>query len=365
MNLETKIGTTTLSDYAEDLPLLCVKENKTPEGTGWSHSWKWAVAEGFPEEGEVESAWGIGLQCGILRKYVREDDEWAEADRENGFEAIDFDSDADLYFPLFIKKVEAEQPTLLKKIYCEKSPHGFHILYRVSRWVEIGGGQKLARRPAIPGKKTKHGELEKTVQVLIETRGANNYIIIAPTPGYEPLEGYQPDLLSLPEITAEERNFLLETARGFDQLPKKEPRQWDARVKESAEPMRIVNIFRWGRVGATLDMWKCVLEADGWRYVRTDGSRFYFQRPGKVGEPDAVSANLARVDGAWFFYNFSTAVDWLENDRAYSYVGYLKAKEGAEAGAVDYAELAKRLWEERWKSCGGTVKAIIAGLHIR
>jgi len=373
MNLETKIGNAVLEDYVADLPLVCVRPDKTPEGAGYAGSWRWGAAGCFPDEDQVEEAWGIGLQCGILRRVEDAcETTAAEEGKLHNFEAVDFDSDAEKYFPAFLEKVQAENPALLGKLYCEKSPHGFHIIYRVADFNDNKtGNQKLARRPAIPGAFTKKGEPERTPQVLVQTRGTGGFIVVAPTPGYEPLPGFCPDLTALAKITGEERGFLMETARSFDQLPQKEKNRWEGEnFRETVKPLRLLNVFRWARVGASADLWRRQLESDGWRFIRSDGLRHHFQRPGKCERgnwsenADAVSANLAKVEGVWLFYNFSTSVAYLDTDRAYSYLAYVKAREEAETGAVDMRELARRLWEERRAETRNTVQATLTRLGL-
>lgn len=103
--------------------------------------------------------------------------------------------------------------------YLERTPGGgVHWLLRCS---ELGGNTKLASRIKTPGER-KHEHDNR--QVLIETREAGGYTVIAPSHGTVHPTGRPYMLLAggfdtVPTVTPDERSALWRAARDLDELP--------------------------------------------------------------------------------------------------------------------------------------------------
>ena len=115
-------------------------------------------------------------------------------------ECMDFDNGGEL-FAAWMEKVDTG---LLAKLVIEQTPSGgYHVCYRCESPVE--GNLKLAR-----------GNRDGKLKTLIETRGEGGLFLCAPTEGYALQQG---DFASVPTITPDARQALLEAARSLDELP--------------------------------------------------------------------------------------------------------------------------------------------------
>ena len=115
-------------------------------------------------------------------------------------ECMDFDNGGEL-FAAWMEKVDTG---LLAKLVIEQTPSGgYHVCYRCESPVE--GNLKLAR-----------GMRDGKLKTLIETRGEGGLFLCAPTEGYALQQG---DFASVPTITPDARQALLEAARSLDELP--------------------------------------------------------------------------------------------------------------------------------------------------
>ncbi len=115
-------------------------------------------------------------------------------------ECMDFDNGGEL-FAAWMEKVDTG---LLAKLVIEQTPSGgYHVCYRCEEPVE--GNLKLAR-----------GIRDGKLKTLIETRGEGGLFLCAPTEGYAIQQG---DFASVPTISADARQALLEAARSLDELP--------------------------------------------------------------------------------------------------------------------------------------------------
>ena len=184
---------------------------------------------------------GIGIVCGAV---------------SGNLESVDFET-KDIYAQVVTLAQETGLQSLVERVengYLEESPAGIHWLWRCS---EIAGNTKLAR-----------GADEK---ILIETRGEGGYIIVAPSSGpvhptgssYNRVNG---SFSTIPRITIEEREALLELARSFDQ---------STRPEEATEA---------GRPGDDYNnkaSWSGILPQHGWTAVFTVGDVTHWRRPGK------------------------------------------------------------------------------------
>lgn len=124
-----------------------------------------------------EHACGIDVVCGAV---------------SSGLEVIDFDEPS--VFP-FWRSLISEQ-TYKKLLVQRTQSGGFHVAYQCKK---IGRNQKLAVQCG---------------KTAIETRSEGGYIIAAPTPGYETVQG---SWETLRVITVEEREYLIAAGRAFNE----------------------------------------------------------------------------------------------------------------------------------------------------
>jgi hypothetical protein len=114
------------------------------------------------------------------------------------------------------------------------------------------------------------------------------------------------------EISAEQRQLLLEVACSFNEVPEKVAHEKHLRPTNGTRPGDMLN------EQADLDWWQDLLSRHDWREVSRPGlaSRgvYYFQRPGKVGrEPSATYGKTGQC-----LYVFSSNAQPFEPDTAYT-----------------------------------------------
>ena len=216
-----------------------------------------------------------------------------------GLEFLDIDDPETV--PLFLEHANYHGLSeLLKQLPFERTPKGgAHIGYLCPNWA---GNQVLAQ-------KIINGQLE----TIIETRGSGGLCVVAPTPpgihpkfperGYELIQG---NWTNIPAITKDERDVLLEVARGLTES-----------VTIHYQPKPVCQDNRPGDVlNATADSlwWSDLLTKHGWKLILTKGGVEYWQRPGK--DDKEWSATLGKC-GQYFFV-FSSNAAPFEPNRAYT-----------------------------------------------
>ncbi len=208
-------------------------------------------------------------------------------------EAIDFDQRAEVY-ARWAEMVEEDAPGLVARLHHQRSQSGGrHAIYRCE--VVVPGNTKLARRPREGASPT----------VLVETRGEGGYILVAPSPGYEPLDGVA--LIDLPVITAEEREVLIRCARGFDEVADERQHGGD-QSRGDGDGLRPGDDFnRRGDVRALLQKY-------GWTPGRVVGGNEQWRRPGKT---TGKSASL-QTEAPGLLYVFSANAAPFQRDTAYT-----------------------------------------------
>jgi hypothetical protein len=117
------------------------------------------------------------------------------------------------------------------------------------------------------------------------------------------------------EISPEQRQTLLESARAFNEVPEKVARDGHGRVGEGERPGDLLN------AEATAEWWEALLSHHGWRDVSRPGWKaqglWYFQRPGKLGrQPSATYGKTGAC-----LYVFSSNAQPFDADTAYSPFG--------------------------------------------
>ena len=206
---------------------------------------------------------GIGIVCGEASGNV---------------ECLDFDNhsdDAKDTISAFMEEISDISSRYKLPIQSTISG-GYHLLYRCS---EIGGNQKLASRPIVRDGK-------KIPDAIIETRGQGGYFVAHPTGGYKVIRG---NILRIPEITPEERAFMIDVAKSFNEWHEPKRNEYE----DSDRPGDKFN-----RDSESLQEVKDELEKAGWAEIR-DGK---WRRPGKG---KGASATLG-YGGTNVFYVFSS-----------------------------------------------------------
>lgn len=238
---------------------------------------------------------GVGIVCGKV---------------SNNLEAIDFDA-VESYDEFVATARDLGWDDLVERIesgYLERSPGGVHWLYYCS---EIGGNDKLARRPKLPEEMRHPKDRFKT---LIETRAEGGYIIIAPTAGtvHETGRPYileRGSLKTIVTITPDERRDILALARSFNQIP-------DERTDRTEAPVSRQSRDAAGRPGDDFiarARWQDILTPHGWRELRTINGETFWRRPGK----DRGQSATTNYGGSDLLYVFSSSTEF-EIERGYN-----------------------------------------------
>ena len=153
---------------------------------------------------------------------------------------------------------------LLGRLILQQTPSGgYHLVFRCDFGVEVGN-LKLASRPATEAERGADPHVKQFV--MIETRGAGGYFLIAPSEGYQLIRG---DWAAIPEVTEEERDALISLARSFDETAPKEAQPAPTLAADGATPGDDYD--------ARADIPE-LLRAHGW----THASGKYWTRPGKT-----------------------------------------------------------------------------------
>jgi hypothetical protein len=287
----------------EGLQFIPVGEFKNPTVNNWHITTK---------KYDLSNTPNVGLVCGVP---------------SGNLEALDFDLKYDLtgtLFERYKKEVSKIDATLLNKMVVQKTKSGgYHFLYRCRT---IVGNSKLANRKATIEEKQitydttyaksinggmsesdakkeaqKYYENDK-VRVLIETRGIKGQVVVAPSKGYDFIFG---DLLSISEITPEQRDILFTIARSFNQVVEevKVPK------KEVIQKTKGLSVFDdYNQRGDVV----ALLENHGWKVVSQKGSKTHFLRPGQT---TSLTSGNFDSDKNWFSV-FTTSSEF-EPETAY------------------------------------------------
>lgn len=309
------------------LKFMPVRSNKMPIVKGWQSS---------TDQHDLSNCDGVGLVCGKL---------------SGGLEVIDCDVKYSIDGKLFDRykaAIHAADSKLLNKLTVQTTRGGgYHLIYRCS---VIQGNLKLANRHTTPDEKketydkayelelSKSTEDEKAkkvaqkssendkVRVLLETRGEGGYVMCAPSPGYDFIFG---DLVSISEITPEERETLFSVARQFNevieevQVPKKT-------VVEKTSGLSVFDDYN--QRGDVISL----LQQNGWKVVSNKGNKTHLLRP---GQSTAQTSGNFDHDKNWFsVFTTSTEFEPQHAYLPYAVYAYLECNK-------DFSLASKKLFE--------------------
>lgn len=208
-----------------------------------------------------------------LKQWLDHDGNYAllGGERSGGLEILDFDlkNTENKSFMSEYKDLVLEQlgPGFLKLLTIQKTPSGgFHFLYRCKNYE---GSRKLAK--VADGK-----------EAIIETRGEGGYALIAPSEGYEVIQG---SLDFIATISNEERDVLIGSALAMSEYePPVAPRRSTRKSASDEE-----SLFARYDQEATIDDVVSVLATAGWKEETSRGSKVLLTRPGKAS---GISADV-------------------------------------------------------------------------
>lgn len=215
------------------------------------------------------------------------------------FETIDFDMKAKA-FPEWQRIIVEKNPILFSKLIIEKSQSGgIHVSYRCEKDIVIQGSQKLA----LNKEKVWNEEKQKSEDVLIETRGEGGLILVAPSKGYELLQG---EYAKISTINKEEHDLLISVAKS---LTEKEIKANDKKQQTKKHDLNSDNPFDDYCLRSNFDDF---ITKHGWQYISSVDGNDYYRRPGKL-----QGGCSASFDGD-IFYIFSSNAHPFDIGRGYN-----------------------------------------------
>jgi hypothetical protein len=264
-----------------DISVIPVKEDKTPPI-------KWETFQSHPLEEEeaprlFDKAWGIAVISGGV---------------SCGLESIDFDAHGRDITEIYNKFMsDPGVNTIMKRHqpYVERTPNGgYHLIYTYEADSSgYAGSLKLSNW--------------EDGTTMIETRGSKGYTIVAPTPRYTPITG---GLDTLPRLLYDERSYLIEYARSFNQFTPKKSTYSEVPSDSHHHTTDPVSWFNWNKQ----DYAKELLSDAGWTLVSTDREYVEFWR--RPGKDDGHSATWGKRPG--HLYVFSSSAEPFQNECYYN-----------------------------------------------
>jgi hypothetical protein len=308
------------------LQFMPVKANKMPIVKGWQTS---------TEKHNLRNCEGVGLVCGKLSGQL---------------EVVDVDEKYSLDGKLFEKYkllIHSADSSLLNKLCVQKTKGGgFHLLYRCSK---IEGNQKLANRSTTDEEKKAtyqevyQAEITKStpdaeakikaekaaandkVRVLLETRGEGGYIMCSPSKGYDFIFG---DLISIQEITPEERETLHSCARQLNEVVE------EIQIPKYSQP-KTKGVSPFEDYNSRGDV-VALLQGHGWKIVGQKGKKTVFLRPGQT--TSASSGNFDHEKN--WFSAFTTSTEFKPETAYLPYAVFALLECN-----MDFSEASRKLYD--------------------
>lgn len=202
--------------------------------------------------------------------------------------------DADMKYDLsgdLWDRFKAQIPNkILKKMYVQATKNnGFHFIFKTPSEC-LRGNEKLAARPTTADEKhqtyiesfqdteTKDFALKTAIndssRILFETRGGTadkcgGYFVIAPSEGYTHIYG------KIQEVTVEEYELIMETARSFNQV---KTLHKDLKTEKYRHDWEVSPFAHFDQEGDVVSL----LQESGWKALPQKGKDIKFLRPGKT-----------------------------------------------------------------------------------
>jgi hypothetical protein len=182
---------------------------------------------------------------------------------------IDFDCKyaPDIFRRFCARSQEVGLDGIVASLARQRTPSGgYHLVMRCDD--ASVANEKLASRPATDQERAANPHVREFT--MIETRGDGGYFLVDPSPGYHLEHG---DWSSIPNISTEDRDALLDLARSFDERAPVEVVRQDPRTPSYSAPGQTP--------GDAYDQQADVpalLSAHGWQHARG----CYWTRPGKT-----------------------------------------------------------------------------------
>ena len=257
-----------------------VDGSKAPAIGGWT-----SLQNRIGTEAELDNWFGGNVGIGVIAGHA-----------SGNLQVFDFDEPGK--FGQFSVSMVGIDRELLARLPQVATPSNGHHLYL--RCDEIEGNQKLAM--SANGKR-----------VLIETRAQGGYVVAPGSPAscHETGKTYRhvggPAIQDTPRITADERQSLLDCARGFDERPAQQP------VQQFTPPPQRDGLAP-GEDFGNRHSWGEILIPHGWVQVSPD----MWRRPGKAAGSASASTKTTSQAGNSLLRVFSSNAYPFESDQSYS-----------------------------------------------
>ncbi|SHO51411.1 RecA-family ATPase [Desulfopila aestuarii DSM 18488] len=282
-------------------------------------AWKQYQTDPMPED-QVESSFNGAEALAVITGF-------------NHVEVLDIDARS--VGEPFLDALREKMPELASRLTVQATVNGGgHLVYRCPS-VKIPGSQKLAFKVievSGPGRYV-HGNDGRTIEgsgphsqearqgsdgkwygsfCTLESRGDRGYFVVSPTPGYTVIQG---SLTKMAEVSAEERDFMLDLARSFDESGKLTaqdvPKQAASDKWEPPMTNRPGDRLNREATAETALAWLVMV---GWQLHHADDGFYYVTRPGKSVQ-EGYSATIRRENG--LFHVFSSSVLEFGQEQSY------------------------------------------------
>ncbi len=258
----------------QGIPVIPVKPNKQPDLASWKQ-FQTRIMRLDEVQKLFNRSSGLAIVCGL-----------------DGLETLDFDQP--LAYDQFVAAVEADAPDLFESLTISQTPSGgHHLRYRSSA---VEGNQVLAR--------------SQDGRVRIETRGVGGYAIAPPGIGYHWVQGDQD---TIPTISAEQRDYLLLTARSLCLAPKKVGEKPISGGVSRAKGQRVGDLYNQSH------QYRQLMEELNFRLSRTYPDKEYWVWADARGQNNSITFFTQDRN----FYVHTTGLSGVEAGQSYTPFGLL------------------------------------------